>query len=373
MNKHSHIAQILSLGGFICFMGFAAAFYFLRPGTPSPSASFPKIELALLDPVPQQVDLWWGNNFGAKDWLSKRYHQLNPDLKRLSPLPQKVIMGQEGWLFYGTKPIAQYRKQARFTDYQLSVLRSKLSNRIDRYRQAGIDFQLYILPNKSQVYPEYLPAHFQAGEGLTQAEQVVQIVNEIAAAKATYLLSSLNEAKSLGRLYDKTDTHWNDKGAWAGYQVIIDSLSHFYPSSGTPKPISEFDEHRFEDGGRNLAGMLGMSDQYTEEAIRLLPKSPATAESHMPYSITSPRDFVFADQYFIGYRNPQAKGPRVLFIRDSFSTQLIAWLSEHFRESYYLWDQWRYGANHAIVDQVKADIVVVVMLEEHLDNLLRWE
>ena len=354
-------------------MGFAAAFYFLRPGTPSPSASFPKIELAFLDPVPQQVDLWWGNNFGAKDWLSKRYHQLNPDLKQLSPLPQKVIMGQDGWLFHGEIPITQYRRKARFTDYQLSVLRSKLTNRANRYRQAGIDFQLYILPNKSQVYPEYLPAHFQAGEGPTQAEQVVQIVNEIAGANATYLLSSLTKAKSQGRLYDKTDTHWNDKGAWAGYRVIIDSLFLSYPSSGTPKPITAFDEQRFEDRGRNLAGMLGMTDQYTEEAIRLMPKSDDKAESHMPYSIPSPRDFVFANQYFIGYRNAQANGPRVLFIRDSFSTQLIAWLSEHFSESYYLWDQWRYGANHAIVDQVKPDVVVVVMLEEHLGNLLRWE
>lgn len=354
-------------------MGFAAVFYFSRAGTPPPSASFPKVELAFLDPVPQQIDLWWGNNFGGKDWLSKRYHQLNPDLKRLSPLPQKVIMGQDGWLFHGKKPIDQYRRQARFTDYQLSVLRSKLSSRIDRYRKAGIDFHLYILPNKSQVYPEYLPAHFRAGAGPSQAEQLVQIVAEMEGAKATYLLSSLTEAKSQGRLYDKTDTHWNDKGAWAGYQAIIDSLSRSFPSSGTPKPISAFDEQRFEDRGRNLASMLGMSDQYTEEAIRLLPKSAVTAESHMPYSIPSPRDFVFADHYFIGYRNAQAKGPRVLFIRDSFSTQLTAWLSEHFAESYFLWDQWKYGANHSIVDQVNPDAVVVIMLEEHLENLLRWE
>ncbi|MEM6342267.1 MAG: hypothetical protein AAF927_00250 [Bacteroidota bacterium] len=373
MSRPSHIARYLTLGGFVCFLGFAWLGFFFRPGTSPSGQAFPEINWEFLDPAPAKIDQWWAANFGGQEVLSGAYHQLNPDLKKLSPQPQKVIMGQEDWLFHAEKPIAQFRQTQVFSDYELSVLRRKLQQRITNYQQLGAAFQLYIIPNKVQVYPEYLPPYFQAGQGKTQAEQVVGVVNELEGAQAYYLREALRQAKPKGRLYDKTDTHWNDRGAFEAYQFILHKIAGSFPSTESPHPIKDFELSSFKDKGRNLARMLGMSEQYEEEAVRLIPQYPLRARAHMPYQVGVPTDFIFADQYFMGFQHPKAKGPRLLFIRDSFSTQLILTLSEHFTESYFLWDQWRYASNQAIVNQVKPEAVVVIMLEEHLGNLLRFD
>lgn len=373
MTKHQHIGRLITLGSFVCFLSFAGLLFFFRPGTPAQAVSFPEIELAFLDPAPAQIDQWWSASFGGKAWLSERYHQLNPNLKALSPLPQKVIMGQEGWLFHGEKPIAQFRNQQRFSDYELSVLRRKLHLRIDNYQRIGASFHLFIIPNKSKVYPEYLPPHIQAGQGSSQAQQVLEIINQHKNAKAFYLKEALIAAKAGGRLYDKTDTHWNDLGAFAGYLAITNSLREAFPTLAKPKSLDDFQQSTFTAAGRNLARMLGMSDQYEEEAIGLIPRFAAQASAYKAYNFPAPHDFIFPDHYFRAYQNPSAAGPKVFFIRDSFSTQIVAMLSEHFKESYFLWDQWRYASNQAMVEQIQPAAVVVVMLEEHLDNLLRFD
>ncbi|MEL7533090.1 MAG: hypothetical protein AAFN10_17365 [Bacteroidota bacterium] len=373
MSRPPHIAHYLSLAAFIGFLGFAWLIYIFRPGTPPSPQSFPAINWEFLDPVPAKIDQWWAANYGGKEALSAQYHQLNSDLKKLSPLPQQVVMGQEGWLFHAQKPIAQFRNKLRFSDYELSVLRRKLQERISAYQQLGAHFQLFIFPNKAQVYPEHLPPYVRQGPGQSQAEQVVDLVNELAGAKAYYLRDVLKAAKPKGRLYDKTDTHWNDRGAFEAYQYIIRELAISFPSTGTPRPIEDFQISEFATEGRNLARMLGMSDQYEEQAVGFTPQFPLEAKVHMPYQIAAPRDFIFADLYFMGFQHPKAQGPKILFIRDSFGTQLIEELSEHFKESYYLWDQWRYASNQGIVNQVKPEAVVIIMLEEHLGNLLRFD
>lgn len=362
----------MSLLGFVTFMSIGLLGYIFRSGTPKQNLPFPIIKLDYLDPAPQQIEQWWAAHFGGKDWLAERYDDLHPHLEVLSPLPDKVLIGQAGWLFHAEKTLDQYRGAERFSPYELSVLRSKLQKRAQQYQERGARFYLFVVPAKAAVYPEYLPPHVQAGKLPSQAEQTTQLINELPNAEAHYLLPKLLSEKQMGRLYDKTDSHWNDRGAFAAYQYITQQLALDFPAITQPKSHEDFKEYLFEDNGRNLARMMNLAYRFKEEAVGWKDQTPTKATAFMPYEVQAPHDFVFADQYLLAYQNTESRGPKVLFIRDSFSTQLLPWLAEHFGESFFLWDKWRYGSNLPIVDQIQPEAVVVIMLEEHLRNLLRW-
>jgi hypothetical protein len=117
----------------------------------------------------------------------------------------------------------------------------------------GIDFYILIGPNKSSIYPEYLPDIIVPIETRYINPLFNKIKdNNIKIFDPTQLL--INN-KNIGLLYYKTDTHWNNRGAyiafnefnqWAGFPKLPNYyFQEFIGNYGDLVAIGGFNDSAF--------------------------------------------------------------------------------------------------------------------------------
>ena len=125
-------------------------------------ASRPEIDPGNLAEFPRAFDEFFTDRFRFRSLLI-RAHNLTRVLGfGVSPIPQ-VVIGKRGWLFYGRENatrnvIDYYRSVVPFTPAELENWRKTLEARRDWLATRGIAYLVVMVPNKSTIYPEYLPA-----------------------------------------------------------------------------------------------------------------------------------------------------------------------------------------------------------------------
>ena len=89
------------------------------------------------------------------------------------------------------------------------------------------------------------------------------------------------------------------------------------------------------------------------------------------YNFPSIPGFAYPWEYEHRFKNLTIKnGCRIVIIRDSFGTQIMPFMVESFDESVFIFDAWQYKLNEHIIDAVKPDIVLFLMVETHLEKIL---
>lgn len=144
--------------------------------------------------------------------------------------------GKEDWLFLGNAhdhTVAKLKLATIPSETKVNEVKNQFSKLADQAARHGVKTVLIVGPNKSSIYPEYLPEGLHPSakryssfffEGLRELQNLVLYdpTNDLLAAKA-----------SNGLLYWKTDTHWNDKGAYLTYVGFSKLL-------GLPYPLVDF-------------------------------------------------------------------------------------------------------------------------------------
>ena len=198
--------------------------------------------------------------------------------------------------------------------------------------------------------------------------QVISINENRKLAPVRKWIQILKSKKSDDFLYQLTDTHWNDLGAFYSYQAIAQLLKKDFPRT-EPVSLEENSQRRSSNQLGNLARMARLSDEYSEAIPLLQPKNPKIWLEGRVSSDSVPSMY---PQFRITpeVRNSGNKNlSKLLVIRDSYTTDMIPWLSSHFGTSVYLWDNWQYQLHKNIVEAEKPDVVMVIMLEEYLEKL----
>ena len=89
----------------------------------------------------------------------------------------------------------------------------------------GIPYLFVVAPSKHDVYPEFMPDRLNRVRDDSRLDQLMAYIEAFFPAPPVDILDlrpTLAEARKSGvRLFHKTDTHWNDRGAWAAYRKAI--------------------------------------------------------------------------------------------------------------------------------------------------------
>jgi hypothetical protein len=159
------------------------------------------------------------------------------------------------------------------------------------------------------------------------------------------------------RVYNKTETHWNELGAYYGYAAIMDALRRTTPRvSLGPVPISQYDVSAKPYAGGDMATFILFSaGRFPDEDVTLHRKA---AVPLAPEQQIDPR-------YFIA-RNPQGRG-RLLLIGDSFTAGPVRYLQQHFAEVHRVVSTTIDGN---LVARIKPDAVLRLLVERNLEQLL---
>ena len=138
---------------------------------------------------------------------------------------KKIMIGQKGWLYFTIEGdlISKYRGIVTLSPEESNEWIREMSSRVDFLKERGIACWFIIVPEKSTIYPQFLPEWCtKIGPSLT--DTLVQKLKEQEKIKWIDLRPLLIEASKQSQVYFKYDTHWNDYGAYLAYQYVMQQI-----------------------------------------------------------------------------------------------------------------------------------------------------
>jgi hypothetical protein len=275
-----------------------------------------------------------------------------------------VIVGRENWLFIGheNEGIDELRYFLGCNPLGEAELERWLHVLTERQRwlaRRGVEYLLVIAPNKSTVYPEYLPAIYPRGRR-TRLDQLSEFMERHAPGFPLLdLRPVMKSGKKARLLYWTADSHWNDFGKHLAYREIVRRLALRFPSLRALTPDA-FEVQPCADPPHDLEDLLLLPCKSKVPLFRLLPKRPLPAARIW----SSKADAVVFTEV---YRSRIASLPLAVIVHDSFGESLKRILSCHFRRSRWLLDR-SHAFPSAWIDRKKPDVFIDEIAERYLEG-----
>jgi len=313
---------------------------------------------------PIGFDDYYNDNFQ----LRNQYLMINSIFKDIvlqsAPINTKAVMGKDDWMFSLDNLKKVYFGNDALTDDQLTRFYNIFKYREEFLDSMGCKYYVVIAPVKSTIYPDKTPEYYGSQADITLTDQVIDLMDTIPGICFIDLRDQLKEARRNIRTYHKTDTHWNFFGSFVAYAEIAKYLSADFPQI---QPIT-LDEIVFDsviEDGMNLKRSLGLYHDVNEVKLTYSPLYKPAAVKGKFRNYPSPK-FSLSYEYERVYTTSNDSLPKLLMIRDSFARTVIPFLSEHFSESVYIFDNWHHEFNQDIVIKEKPDVFIQLILESQL-------
>lgn len=275
-----------------------------------------------------------------------------------------ALVGKDSWIFYtGSNSVQDYQKTDGLGKNTLTVLVGKLSQLSQKLKGEGKILLIVIPPNKSTIYPQYMPDEIPVLGEKSRLDQFVEQAKLNNAINVIDLRPILLNASQMQDVYFKVDTHWNDVGAYYGYREILSFLSR-YDSQLAPHPLSDYEYVRQGDLiNPDLPLVLGIPP-INEEYWTLVPKFPAQR--------THVLNIRLLDGGYISHVTGEDSGlPRLLVFHDSFYSaraSLSHFMEPHFSEiTGILFTQDPKIWSLDWIRQANPDIVIIEIVERNFD------
>ncbi len=274
------------------------------------------------------LESYYGDHFGFRTQLIRWENAWRQDLFQESSFPT-VLVGKNKWLFFSGGDLVENNVYpARFDSRELVEWQTLLEHRRDWLAKQGIRYLFVIAPDKHAIYPEYLPDSLVNVPTQTKLDQFVAYMRANSTVEVLDLRPALMQAKKIRPTYLMTDTHWNQYGAFVGYQALIRALSDDIPGL-EPLSYKAFNVETREQAAGDLAEMLGQEQSMREmDCPSFAPRPPL-----LPLCVTRVPELL-GKKWNTGMEpviteNPNQTG-KVLAFRDSFSIAWVPFIGQNF-------------------------------------------
>ena len=299
-------------------------------------AKLPSLSLSTksLDAFPAAFEAYYKDHFGLRSQFIRWHHIVKLRLLRVSPSPN-VVLGKDGWLF--DDDMIAYVQARPFTNAELEEWRMFFEEK-ERFASAeGAAYFLAFAPSPTSIYSEALPDWVRRPDPESRLDQLLRHLRTQSRLSVIDLRGPLLQAKSQIRLYHRTDSHWNDHGAYVAYREIMQAVAKQFPGTD-PLPRSAFEPRVQIRPGGDIARMLALPDLLREESLDLVPLTPRRSRivEWLPEG-SAPPPAAFSMQ------SGDESKPSAVVYHDSFTyASLYPFLAEHFSEVWFHWSHY-YG------------------------------
>lgn len=317
----------------------------------------PVFKWQALASYPREYEDYYIDHLPFKNELSRlnsflKYRLLN------SSSGQYVIKGKEGWLFYNSKAkndadtLADYMGSNHYTLEELELIKAQIIEKQTYLEQQGIDFYIFIAPNKSNVYSNYMPSYYTKFNETTKTDELVEYLRAHTDVPIIYPKEELLAASHNMETYYNLDTHWNALGAYIGYDVLMQAMDPQYVSI----PLETLNISQEDINTGDLAGMINMNGLLEDHAYTL-----------MDYRLdVTPQLVQEEGTTLYRYTSDSTNDKKLLMFRDSFASAWIPYFNKAFTESLFIWS---HQFDRALIEKERPDVVVLEIVERYVDTL----
>ena len=279
-----------------------------------------------------------------------------------------VYVGKENHLHYN-ETIADFLGNSLFSDSELNRIRDGAENLQQRLADEGLKTQVifFVSPSHNTIYPETMPDYWvnqKVGDD-SRLKQLTDIFKN-STVKFINPYDRLMKEKQNYFLYNRSDTHWNELGAYFGYCEIFDYIGETFPAA-KPLPLSAFNVYEANVRGGDLIPMLEFDQaQYRETAPVVRIKNPTVNELFRGDTDEIAYQEGFYHQYHEYNRNDPSK-PSILMYRDSFSISLMSPIAET-SDRVIFYSMWNYDIDVNYVKEINPDFLIIQRVERSLGD-----
>lgn len=301
---------------------------------------------------PNSYRRYFNAHFGLRVWLMQAHAALKIQGFGVSS-SDKVVLGREGWLFYaGDGALEDFRHSHPFTAAELAAWLGALETRRNWLRKRGIEYLVFIAPNAQTIYPEYMPPGIRPVAPMSRLDQLTAYVQAHSDLRLVDLRAALLAAKPSARLYFKTDTHWNQLGAFVAYGQLAPRLKAVFPQWRSDS-IEEHERIDTPGWSGDLAAMLATSS-YRETRSELVRKRREVYGDAIDSAIEHPLTNLVSDH---------GELRSLVVFRDSFFAAEAEFIARHFQRTV-LVNTTGFDAN--VVERSRPELVIQEMVERSL-------
>jgi hypothetical protein len=292
----------------------------------------------------------------------------------ISTDPNQVIIGKNGWLYLGDKyarTMTVARRGANIKDVEASKKIGFSTKSWEQWlKHKGVSlFQIMLGPDKSTVYPEFLPDWVQPVTYSATDTLLANVSQGLYVDTRPFLIKA--KTQFLEPLYYKTDTHWNSLGAWVAFRTFTKDVDRkgvrLLWLSDQQVRISTVKERK----GGDLAKFLRMTEmlQDSEVVMEIDSKHPIETKQY---------DFE-TENLILSGGNPLIQAPKrpllvksehalnqkkVLWLRDSFGSAMAPFMAATFTETLQIhYDEATPVLFARLVNAYKPDYVFITVVE----------
>lgn len=325
-------------------------------------APFPHLERSAAGAVNyiDGVSSWFEDHFGFRARLVRWYGESRVDWLGVSA-SSSVIRGRDGWLFYADDgALDDLSNESLLTPEAVATWRETVVRAQRWCRAFGVAYVFTVVPDKHVVYSEQLPDTLMQLQPTSRMDQVLNAVSDTAGTVDAR--PALAQAKLHERLFQLTDTHWNERGAFIAYQLIIRAVRTQNSRVPPAWRREDFAAEAVEVPGMDLARMMGLSHVLHETDLQLVPRRPRQAIVVQPAG-----GIASAEAGRIVTEIPGSNLPRAVIIRDSFTSRMAPFLAEHFSRTVFLWQN---DFDADAIRRERADVVIQEIVGRHLHTFV---
>jgi hypothetical protein len=327
---------------------------------PFPTFRFPHVKTYI-----HEFDQYYKENFGWRNALFYVYSNWKLNVLGKSPLPEKVVVGKNGWFYPGNslnRVVDQYQGNSPLSLSSLRLIASRLANFQKQLAKQNARLYLVVAPDSYSIYPENLPSYLHKNKE-SNLDLLKKYITENTHVPLIDIRSQLLSAKKKHVVYYQTDTHWNEYGALTASLAIVDRIRQDYPQISEGR-FTDYHIESMKGTGGDLSAMLALDEEYVDSIVYKIRPLPAIAAWQVQ---SVPEQYgKLPSSRFIG---KQSKLPKLLLIGDSFSFNMNSFIPNYFGSTYIVRSD---EFNPELARTEQPDIVIVEIVERNIDLLVSY-